>query len=206
MGKGIEKTLKTRILETSIKMFNQYGYNTVTVRDVAKELNISPGNITYYYKKKKDLIDAIFELQYTDYKNMNLSADVDVEGLNTIFYRTINHQQKYFFYFNNIIEIPRCYPDLAHRQKEVTSEFYDFFKNILENFKEKGMMKKPLNEGAYGDIAFGLISIILFWIEQNSFNENFTHDKIVQVLWNNILPCFTDKGIEMYKCLNIQKQ
>lgn len=196
-----KQELKISILETAIKLYNEHGYNTVTVRDIAHALQISPGNITYHYKKKVDLMKAIFELQYDDYSKMDLSSDVDVEGLNTLFHKMISHQQKYYFYFNNIVEIPRYYPELSHIQKQIIGQFYDLYKTILLNFHKKGIVKDPLNQDAYGDIALGLLSIVLFWFEQHELHENIPNHTIVQVLWNNILPSFTDKGVAMYLAL-----
>lgn len=45
-------TLRESILETSIQLFNKNGYAAVTMRDIAGALNISPGNLTYHFKKK----------------------------------------------------------------------------------------------------------------------------------------------------------
>lgn len=43
--------LRDKILETAIELFNKKGYAYVTLRDISDALNISPGNLTYYFKK-----------------------------------------------------------------------------------------------------------------------------------------------------------
>lgn len=52
---------KERILEKSIELFNNQGVNNVGVRDVARALEISPGNLSYHFPKKEDLILALME-------------------------------------------------------------------------------------------------------------------------------------------------
>ena len=47
---------KEDILITARELFNEYGYKNISMRDIAKKLNISVGNLTYYFKKKEDLI------------------------------------------------------------------------------------------------------------------------------------------------------
>lgn len=47
---------KTRILETSLAMFNQLGSGNITSLDIAAELEISPGNLYYHFKGKEEII------------------------------------------------------------------------------------------------------------------------------------------------------
>lgn len=47
---------KERILKESIKLINRKGLRDVGVRDIARSLKISPGNMSYHFPKKDDLI------------------------------------------------------------------------------------------------------------------------------------------------------
>lgn len=49
---------RERILDTARFLFNQYGYHQVSMRQIADRLDISPGNLTYYFPHKADLVDA----------------------------------------------------------------------------------------------------------------------------------------------------
>ncbi len=46
------------ILDTSRELFNERGVESVSVAHIAGTLNISTGNLTYHYAKKKDIVDA----------------------------------------------------------------------------------------------------------------------------------------------------
>jgi AcrR family transcriptional regulator len=50
------KSTKQRVLNMSADMFNLYGIEAVSFGQIAEELKISPGNLTYHFKKKTDLI------------------------------------------------------------------------------------------------------------------------------------------------------
>lgn len=52
---------KHRIAQESLKLFNQYGLGRVGVRDIALYLKISPGNLSYHFPKKEDLVLYIIE-------------------------------------------------------------------------------------------------------------------------------------------------
>ncbi len=50
---------KERIINTAIELFNEKGFVSVTMRDLANELDMSLGNLTYHFKKKEELMEAI---------------------------------------------------------------------------------------------------------------------------------------------------
>ncbi|MFQ3230783.1 TetR/AcrR family transcriptional regulator [Reinekea sp.] len=55
---------KDKIIQASLKLFNQQGERVVTTNHIAEHLNISPGLLYYHFKNKESIIQAIF-LEYT---------------------------------------------------------------------------------------------------------------------------------------------
>lgn len=51
---------KQRILEASLKQFNEYGERNVTTNHIANHLGISPGNLYYHFKNKQEIIYNLF--------------------------------------------------------------------------------------------------------------------------------------------------
>ena len=55
---------RRRILDTARRLFNEEGLSRVGVRDVARALEMSPGNLAYHFPTKDDLVEAlVFELR-----------------------------------------------------------------------------------------------------------------------------------------------
>jgi len=46
-----------KIFDIALKLFAQYGYKKTTIEDVARDLGMTPGNIYFYVKNKKDLYE-----------------------------------------------------------------------------------------------------------------------------------------------------
>jgi AcrR family transcriptional regulator len=49
---------RERIIQRSIALFNKRGLQHVAIDHIATDLKISPGNLTYHFKRKRDLILA----------------------------------------------------------------------------------------------------------------------------------------------------
>ncbi|WP_421864288.1 TetR/AcrR family transcriptional regulator [Parvibaculum sp.] len=49
---------KDRILATSLRLFNENGYDAVTTAKISEEVGISEGNLWYHFRTKRDLVSA----------------------------------------------------------------------------------------------------------------------------------------------------
>lgn len=52
---------KELILKNALDMFAKSGYNSVSIRDIAKTVNIKESSIYYHFKNKQDILDSLVE-------------------------------------------------------------------------------------------------------------------------------------------------
>ena len=191
-------TTKRIILEKAIELFNRNGYTAVSMRDIADATNKSVGNITYYYKKKSDLICAIVELQYEDFQSLNLKTDINIIDFNEQLKTMINFQKKYYFYFSNMIELRKNYHEVLEFQTKVRQTLIMHFCQIVENFERKEIFRLSLDKKLHERLAKGIVLLMMSWIQQVSPEDMEQYDELLNIVWSILYFNLTEKGITLY--------
>ena len=90
---------REKILAASLRLFNEQGYRSVTMRAIADSLSISVGNLTYHFAKKQDIVSALMD---DIFLQISATADVPVqtlEQIDRIFGMMLDTLCQYSFFF-----------------------------------------------------------------------------------------------------------
>lgn len=87
-----------KILEVSLALFNEKGYEKTTIQDIVNALGMSKGAIYHHFKSKDEIIEALSEHCYHGDAQMellfNASDKTGIEKLRAIIYRQIQNEEK----------------------------------------------------------------------------------------------------------------
>lgn len=196
------KVTKDKIVQTAIDQFNQHGVGNVRIKDIAAAAKISPGNLTYHFKTKKDLICAVYVHLRKSLGNLTIGHQILVEGINwlDIIRRYLNFQIEFRFFFRDTLEIIHLYPEVKDYYKEQIQTIINFNKNSLFLAVGKGYLILEPHEGHYEILAKNNWAILNSWLTQREilgYKEIDIMDGIHAILELHF-PYFTDKGKEFY--------
>ena len=75
----MEKTTKQRIIEESLQLFSQKGYEGVSMREIASAVGIKGASIYNHFKGKEDIFQGIFEEMTNRYEDLANLLSISTE-------------------------------------------------------------------------------------------------------------------------------
>ena len=101
---------KKLILDTARRLYNERGLSNVTIRQIAQEMNISSGNLTYHFEKRGDLVKGIFQdLISIESKFLNLYRQTTLNNrqLNNLMKSHAKAMFHYRFFWIDFVQVGR---------------------------------------------------------------------------------------------------
>ncbi|MDC1396395.1 TetR/AcrR family transcriptional regulator [Flavobacteriaceae bacterium] len=193
---------RIKIVESSILLFNKKGLANVRLQDIAEYNNISPGNLTYHFKTKKDLMDYIIyymirklvEIEATQRESLKQMSLYNILRNNLVFLFN------YRFFFRDILEIINLVPNAKSVFKDVNKINEKFSIEYINISIKNGYMKKEAFDGQYKTFAKNNLAIVssslTTWeVLDDSKNK---YRKIFDEIMGHFYPYLTKKGIDRY--------
>jgi AcrR family transcriptional regulator len=87
---------KSKILATALKLFNELGLAKVTLRNIAKKMGISQGNLCYHFKKREDILEALYHQLVTLMDEVVHQAGMSLPTLSSSF-QTSKKMMQHFY-------------------------------------------------------------------------------------------------------------
>lgn len=167
------------------------------MQKLAETMGLSPGNLTYHFPKKEDLMIALYDLfreEMTQVIPAPKKNTPDLYQLDHQIERFYNLQQRFLFFYLDLLDIERAYPIIAERhyihiQNQITALEMGLIYNI-----ERGIIKE--NEPAITHhVAEQIWFTAVFWPRQARVRGlEDSLDYMRQTIWRQILPYLTNKG------------
>ncbi len=160
----MKRSTKEEIMETALQLFNQFGFEFVGMRELAKELGVRPGNLTYYFPTKDALAQEI-SARYVAANNAlkKPGDDMSLASMAQLYKEIFNNQYRFRCLFISM-------PALLSGDRDVNLRFAhgqfnrrDTVRKMIKTLVSNGYLTK-LSETQEEAAADQMVLISRHWI------------------------------------------
>jgi AcrR family transcriptional regulator len=148
----MEKNRKRQILEEATRLFSRYGYDKVTIKQLADACGITEPALYRYFASKDAIYDAVLDSlkEILEYEALFLRLE-DIIDLDVIMHEMAQHILNFFKRHRELYRLLLYSTLREHRKarqvfRAIRSPFVDFLKNKLDELHLQGLVKKKNNQ------------------------------------------------------------
>jgi len=195
----MKMSTKQRIMNTASQLFNSNGYGAVNLFEIAGELGMTRGNLTYHFKEKDQILKAIADEMWSKMmvernKSRQLPSFENLHNEVQLYYK---FQKQYAFIFldSHVLN----HPLIKEKFREMTEQTIRDNEAAIAFAISTGNIKPEPFKGVYKNIALNTWILAFFWLAQQIIRGEKTEKDGEAVVWCQLLPHFTEKGLNAFK-------
>jgi AcrR family transcriptional regulator len=169
---------RERILELSLRLFNDFGEPNVNTTLISEEMNISPGNLYYHFKNKDDIINCIFQ-QFEREIDKLLAVPQDrqanVEDAWLFLHVLFELVWKYRFFYRDLNNLLANNRTLELKFKQLLMQKVKVAQGLCEGLRKAGELEA--GEREIESLATNMVVVATYWLsysyvlDPRRFNE-----------------------------------
>jgi AcrR family transcriptional regulator len=203
-----------RILDASLKIFNQRGLHDVAALTIAMHIGISPGHLAYHFKTRNDIVLALFGRMEKEIRRDLLAAGQAGKPLSPT--NAALHQiqvlrtlWRFRFFFNALTQVLGKDLALRERYMQLQSSIVDTMRALFDELKALGSMRVVPEPNSTRLLANACWLVWLSWLrfrqieapDESEVSADALHEGVTQT-FSIIQPYFSPAfSREMLKAL-----
>lgn len=189
----MKKDTRQEILDAARQLFNQYGYNSVSLRDIARVVGISQGNLTYHFSKKENIVETLISESKDTFPT---NVPQTLEELDAAFLDIQQIIQKNLYFFLHYTQLSQTSPEIYKKQRARYRELFEKFKNAFANLHAVGLLRDELFPGEYSHAIDLLYMSNIYWAPFSELKKSIGIDCVEyrRHAWTIVYPFLTEEG------------
>ncbi|WP_420472679.1 TetR/AcrR family transcriptional regulator [Noviherbaspirillum sp. ST9] len=139
----VAMSTRDRILDVCLRLFNESGPAAVTTAEIARTAGINEGNLYYYFKKKEDIVFALFEMFEAALNEVANAPQTEGDGADAgmaYLQRWFRLMWEWRFLYRDGAAIKRMAPKVRARNVKLADRGQADIKRALKHMVEKGLL------------------------------------------------------------------
>jgi AcrR family transcriptional regulator len=194
---------KQKILTKSLELFNSKGIYKTSLRTIANEVGISVGNLQYHFKKREDIIEALyFQLVKKMDSIFLISGDDLLKSFLNISKEIITTFYEYNFFLLDFVAITRKNQKIKIHYSELSKRREIETLKMVVILIDNNLFREELLKNEYQNLFKRIEIISNFWFSSVLIQANHLSTDSIQeytlLINQSIYPYLTDKAKIQY--------
>lgn len=192
--------IKDYIIHGADKLFCQYGFKSVTMDDIAKQLAVSKKTIYQNFKDKNELVNILIEDRIANQKLQMESLFSASENAVQELYSSVQNMDCLLSTMNPMLfyDLQKYHQDawlkfVAFKEKEIGKSIT----NNLERGKKEGLYREELNTEIITRLRLDEIDVIFRQNENYDTTKYSLADIMVEITWHFLYGICNNEGVKL---------
>ena len=203
----MRRSTRNDIMDTARRLFSERGYNAVSIQDLADELGISKGNLTYHFKRKEQIVEALLRQNAGD--GLRLAVPGSIGALDTLFRHQYNVVRENAFYFWHYDQLAQLSPEISAMQRGAQQTLRSVYRDSFSVLLASGRLRA---EDAAGRKLAGeqerlidaLILTAVYWLPYRRLMQDAEDggpEALCAQCWSLLIPWLSARGHAEFRAL-----
>ena len=157
------KNTRQRILVASLLLFNENGADRTSINEIADEIDISPGNLHYHFRRKSDIVEALVAEFQADARMVLQPPDADSLSLDDFWlfvHLLLEFTTAYRFLLRNTESLQSDYPKAARAVHHFARSLVATFEVYVVGLARNGLLIISLDDTAGVSRQLAVIALL----------------------------------------------
>lgn len=163
--------MKQKIIDCALRLFNENGYDRVSLREIADAAGTSIGNLTYHFSHKEDLLAEIQDIFHSNLDEILIDT-TGRDDLLSCLYQSFQHAQARQlsnpFYYHHILDLSKDSKTVSESNERFRKQLYDYYRELLFKLRDCGIMRQDVPERVYETLSYSIVVSMTVWTHKHS--------------------------------------
>lgn len=166
MSRESRSNTYNRIIDASLKLFNEQGERNISTNHISQYLSISPGNLYYHFANKDEIIVQLFKryaaelYEFLSTKSLPETIDQSIAYMSGVY----QIMWEYRFLFSDVNTLLARSTTLLGQHNEFTHErIAPLLIKLLYRLQEKGLIE--IDEIGVQDLSINMWLVTKYWFD-----------------------------------------
>lgn len=188
------KKTREKIQDSAVRLFNERGYQQVSLRDIAKEADTTIGNLTYHFPQKENLLISILDNLHMEFP-IKISGEIHraelLSHLLNSFVSIQKNEEKQPFYYRNINELTMDSPYIHEESEIFQVQLYEYYESVFQTLREDGVFRPDIPSEVLQSLAYSIVTLSAVWIQNNTpYNNRKLPDYPIAYTLSNLIRAY----------------